>query len=88
MNDLFDVVIDAVCDFLGLEKRRGHEPGIFRWVLRVLWKIFLLLFGLLALILSVFRIRRRPRKRRRWLLWVILWVAILAGAFLAWYFLR
>ena len=40
MDELFDALLDAICDFFGIEKRRGQEPGIFRWILRVIWKLF------------------------------------------------
>lgn len=87
MDELFDALLDAICDFFGIEKRRGQEPGIFRWILRVIWKIFLLLFSLLALILTVFQIRPRSRRRRYRILWILLLILIAVGAFSVWYFL-
>jgi len=87
MDELFDALLDAICDFFGIEKRRGQEPGIFRWVLRVIWKLFLLLFSLFALILTIFQIRSRQRRRRYWILWILLLILIAVGAFLVWYFL-
>lgn len=89
MDDLFDALLDAICDFFGIKKRRGHEPGIFRWILRVIWKIFLLLFSLLALILTVFQIHPRRRRRRYRLLWIFLVIVMIAiVAFSVWYFLK
>ena len=85
MDELFDALLDAICDFFGIEKRRGKEPGIFRWILRVIWKLFLLLFSFIALLLSVFQIRPRSRRRRHWFLWPLLLIVIDVGALAAWY---
>ena len=47
MDELFDMILDAICEFFGIEYRRDHGPGIFRWIFRALLRIFLLLFGII-----------------------------------------
>lgn len=87
MYELFDVILDALCDFLGIENRKGEGPGILRWFFRVLFGIFMVLFSILMTILSLFRIRR-PRKRLwRWIwLIVLLFVMIAVAVFLLMHF--
>lgn len=84
MDDLFDMILDAICEFFGIEYRRDQGPGILRWIFRVLLRIFLLLFGILTVLMSFLQIRKM--RRRRWIAVLILILTVALIAFLVWYF--
>ena len=83
MDDLFDMMLDAICEFFGIEYRRDHGPGILRFIFRVLLRIFLLLFGILTMIMSFLQIRKM--RRHRWIAILILILTVAVIAFLVWY---
>ena len=84
MDELFDMILDAICEFFGIEYRRDQGPGIFRWIFRALLRIFLLLFGIIMTMMSFMQIRRM--KRRRWVSVLLLVFVLGVVAFLVWYY--
>ena len=84
MDELFDMILDAICEFFGIEYRRDQGPGIFRWIVRALLRIFLLLFGIIMTMMSFMQIRRM--KRRRWVSVLLLVFVLGVIAFLVWYY--
>ena len=84
MDELFDMILDAICEFFGIKYRRDQGPGIFRWIFRALLRIFLLLFGIIMTMMSFMQIRRM--KRRRWVSVLLLVFVLGVIAFLVWYY--
>ena len=86
MDELWDAILDAVCDFIGIERRQGNGPGLLRWLFRLIFKIFLLLFGILAFSISFLQFRRLRRYRLVSVLLllalVVVVAAILAGGYI------
>ena len=84
MDELFDMILDAICSFFGIEYRRDRGPGILRWIFRVLLRVFLILFGILMTLMSFLQIRRM--RRHRWVSVLVLVFTLSAIAFCVWYF--
>ena len=83
MDELFNMILDAVYEFFGIDISRNRGPGILRWIFRILLRIFMVLFGILTALISFLQIRRMHR--HRWVS-VLLFFLLLAGIVLvAWY---
>ena len=86
MDELFDMILDAVCGFFGIDTGRDRGSGILRRIFKFLLRVFLVAFGVFTFLLSFLQIRKM--RRRRWLSVVLLVILILALALMAWYILK
>ena len=82
MDELFDMILDAVCEFFGIDTSRDHGRGILRKIFKVLLRVLMFVFGAFAVMLSFLQIRKMHR--HRWLSVLLLGLLILAIALIAW----
>ena len=81
MDELLNAILDAACDFFGIDPRRGRGPGLLRWIFHLLLKLFLLLFGILALMTSFLQFRKLRKYRWISVLLMILLIVVIAAIF-------